>query len=105
MALNINATITTDEGFEVNNAFGYLNIYILAPDSNWTNVSYYKSKTDWEANKQPLNVSSLPSNVQTELTNTEFWGDALATTIHEKAITEIEKVTGADTCTIDKGTI
>jgi len=105
MALNINATITTDEGFEVNNAFGYLNIYILAPDSNWTNVSYYKSKTDWEANKQPLNVSTLPSNVQTELTNAEFWGDALATTIHEKAIEKIEEVTGEGTCTIDTGTI
>jgi len=68
MALNINATITTDEGFEVTNAFGYLNIYILAPESNWANISYFKSKADYEANKQPLNVSSLPSNVQTELT-------------------------------------
>jgi hypothetical protein len=44
MALNINTTITTDEGFEVSNAFAYLNIYILAPTSNWVNVSYYKSK-------------------------------------------------------------
>jgi len=105
MALNINATITTDEGFEVTSAFGYLNIYILAPESNWTNVSYYKSKADWEANKQPLNVSTLPSNVQTELTNTEFWGDTLATTIHNKAIEKIEEVTGAGTCTIDTGTV
>lgn len=105
MALNINATITTDEGFEVTSAFGYLNIYILAPDSNWTNVSYYKSKADWEANKQPLNVSILPSNVQTELTNTEFWGSTLATTIHEKAIEKIEEVTGADTVTIDNETV
>jgi hypothetical protein len=29
MALNINTTITTDEGFEVLNPFAYLNIYIL----------------------------------------------------------------------------
>jgi hypothetical protein len=102
MALNINATITTDEGFEVTNAFGYLNIYILAPESNWANISYFKSKADYEANKQPLNVSTLPSNVQTELTSTEFWGDALATTVHNKCIEKIEEVTGADTCTIDQ---
>jgi hypothetical protein len=102
MALNINATITTDEGFEVTNAYGYLNIYILAPESNWANISYFKSKADYEANKQPLNVSSLPSNVQTELTAAEFWGDALATTVHNKCIAKVEEVTGADTCTIDQ---
>jgi len=43
MALSINTTITTDEGFEVSNAIGYLNIYILAPGSNWVNLNYYKS--------------------------------------------------------------
>ena len=47
MALQINTTITTDEGFEVSNAFGYLNIYILAPQSNWVNLNYYKSEQDW----------------------------------------------------------
>lgn len=100
MALNINTTITTDEGFEVSNAFAYLNIYILAPESNWVNVSYFKSKSDWETAKAPLNVNTLPSNVQTELTAEEFWGTALATTIHNKAIEKIEEVTGADTVTI-----
>jgi len=100
MALNINATITTDEGFEVSNAFGYLNIYILAPDSNWANVSYFKSKADWEAGKQPLNVSSLPNNVQTELTSEEFWGESLATVVHNKCIAAIEEITGEDSVVV-----
>ena len=105
MALNINTTITTDEGFEVSNAFAYLNIYILAPESNWVNVSYFKSKSDWETGKAPLNVNTLPSNVQTELTASEFWGSELATLIHEKCIVKIEEITGPDTVTIDTGQI
>lgn len=79
MAIKINTPITTDEGFVVDNAFGYLNIYILAPNSNWVNLNYYKSEEDFIAGKSPLNVSSIPSQVQTELTNAEFWGTALAT--------------------------
>lgn len=102
MALNINTTITTDEGFEVSNAFAYLNIYILAPESNWVNVSYFKSKEHWETGKAPLNVNALPSNVQTELTTEEFWGTELATVIHQKCIVKIEEVTGANTVTISQ---
>ena len=105
MAVNIYKPITTDEGFEVSNAFAYLNIYILAPTSNWANVSYYKSKADWETGKSPLNVNTLPSNVQTELSSSEFWGTELATVIHEKCLTAIELVTGAGTVTIDTGQI
>jgi hypothetical protein len=101
MALNINTTITTDEGFEVSNAFAYLNIYILAPTSNWVNVSYYKSKSDWETGKAPLNVNTLPSNVQTELTSEQFWSNVLAITIHDKCKDKIEEVTGVGTVTID----
>jgi len=101
MALNINTTVTTDEGFEVSNAFGYLNIFILAPGSNWVNLSYFKSEQDWIDGKQPLNVSDLPNQVQTELNTTEFWGDALAMTIHEKCKSKIEEVTGANTVTIN----
>ena len=100
MALSINTTITTDEGFEVSNAFGYLNIFILAPQSNWVNLSYFKSEEDWVSGKSPLNVSSLPNQVQTELTSEEFWSTTLATTIHEKCQTEIEAITGAGTVTI-----
>jgi hypothetical protein len=102
MALNINTTVTTDEGFEVSNAFAYLNIYILAPTSNWVNVSYFKSKEDWETGKAPLNVNTLPSNVQTELSEEEFWGSELATVVHDKCIAAIEAVTGEETVTINK---
>ena len=100
MALNINTTVTTDEGFEVSNAFGYLNIFILAPGSNWVNLSYFKSEQDWIDGKQPLNVSELPNQVQTELTKEEFWGDGLVTLIHNKCISKIEEVTGKNSVTI-----
>lgn len=94
MALKINTTITTDEGFEVSNAFGYLNIYILAPQSNWVNLNYYKSEQDWIDGKAPLNVNMIPSQVQTELTTSEFWGNNLALTIHEKCVAKIEEIVG-----------
>ena len=100
MALSINTTMTTDEGFEVSNAFGYLNIFILAPNSNWVNLNYFKSEQDWIDGKSPLNVSSLPNQVQTELTKEEFWGSTLAGTIHSKCVAKIEEVTGEGTVTI-----
>ena len=103
MAIKINTPITTDEGFVVDNAFGYLNIYILAPQSNWVNLNYYKSQEDFANGKSPLNVSSIPSQVQTELTNEEFWGTALAMTITNKCVAAIEAITGAGTVEIITG--
>jgi hypothetical protein len=100
MAIKINTTLTTDEGFEVSNAFGYLNIYILAPNSNWVNLNYYKSEEDFAAGKSPLNVSAIPNQVQTELTTEEFWGANLATLIHEKCKAKVEEVTGENTVSI-----
>jgi len=93
MAIKINTPITTDEGFTVDNAFGYLNIYILAPNSNWVNLNYYKSEEDFAAGKSPLNINSIPCVVQTELTTEEFWG-ATTTIIHNKCIAAIEAVVG-----------
>ena len=100
MALSINTTITTNEGFEVSNAFSYLNIYILDPQSNWVNISYYKSEQDWIEGKSPLNVNTLPNQIQTGLTSEEFWSNGLAMVIHNKCKTVIEEVTGAGTVTI-----
>lgn len=94
MALKITTQITTEEGFEVSNAFAYLNIYIQSPGSNWINLAYYKSEQDWVSGKQPLNVNQLPSSVQTELTQQEFWNNQLAMTLHEKCIAKIEEVVG-----------
>ena len=99
MALSINTTITTNEGFEVSNAFCYLNIFILAPQSNWCNLMYFKSEQDWVDGKNQLNTN-LPTQVQTELTSEEFWGDGLAMVIHNKCKSAIEEVTGAGTVTI-----
>lgn len=103
MAIKINTPITTDEGFVVDNAFGYLNIYILAPNSNWVNLNYYKSEEDFIAGKSPLNVNTIPSQVQTELTNEEFWGTSLALTITQKCVNAIEAITGPNTVEIITG--
>ena len=98
MALSINTTLTTSEGFEVTSAFAFLNIYLI--NDNWVNISYVKSQEDWVAGKQSLNLPTLPSRVSTNLTVEEFWGDGLMTLIHDKCITEIETVTGEGTVTI-----
>lgn len=100
MAIQINTTITTDEGFEVVNPWAWVDQYLIS--INWANVQYYKSKADFQQGKTPLNISTLPSNVSTDITNAEFWGSTLAEDFHNKCIEAIEKVTGADTCTIDK---
>jgi hypothetical protein len=98
MALSINTSLTTAEGFEVTSAFAFLNIYLI--NDNWVNISYFKSQEDWVAGKQSLNLPTLPSRVSTNLTVDEFWGDGLMTLIHDKCITEIETVTGEGTVTI-----
>jgi len=97
--ININANLTTDEGFEVTSAWAFIDIYLLA--DNWANVRYYKSKDAYQAGMNPLNVNSLPSRVSTDLTNESFWGSTLATDIHNSVIAKIEEVTGEGTCSID----
>jgi hypothetical protein len=66
MALSINTSLTTAEGFEVTSAFAFLNIYLI--HDNWVNISYFKSQEDWVAGKQSLNLPTLPSRVSTNLT-------------------------------------
>lgn len=98
MALSINKTLTTAEGFEVSGAFAFLNIYLL--NDNWVNISYFKSEADWLSGKQSLNLPELPSRVGTDLTVAEFWGDGLVSLIHDKCIAKIEEVTGEGTVSI-----
>ena len=76
MAININATLTTDEGFEVTNPWAYVDIYLIG--DNWANVRYYKSKSDYQQGFQPLNINTLPSRVSTDIDNSKFWGTQLA---------------------------
>ena len=100
MAIQVNTKVVTNEGFEVNGVFAFLNIYLV--NDNWVNISYYKSEADWKAGLGSLNIN-LPSRVSTNLTVQEFWGEYLVTLIHEKCIAEIETVTGANTCVIVEG--
>ena len=100
MAIKVNSSITTNEGFVVDGAFAFLNIYLV--NSNWVNISYFKSEEDWTAGAQSLNVN-LPSRVGLDLTNEEFWSTELITNIHNKCVAEIEVQTGEGTCTIVQG--
>jgi hypothetical protein len=98
MALQITTNVTTSDGFTVQ-PFGFLDIQLYQPFSRAL-ITYYKDQATFEAGGSPVNVPNLPSLVNAELTATEFWGNNLATLIHNKCITAIEEVTGADTCEI-----
>lgn len=100
MAIQINATLITDEGFEVQNPYCWVDQYLL--NSNWANLRYYKSKEDFAAGFSALNIITMPAMVETGVTNAEFWGDDLATVFTQKCVDAIEAVLGPDTCTIDK---
>lgn len=98
MAIKITKPLVTQEGFEVNECFGFLSIYLLS--DCWTNIAYYKSEADFEAGKQSLNIQELPSRCGLTLTAQEFWGNALAADITNQCIAQIEAVIGTGTCTI-----
>jgi hypothetical protein len=98
MAIKITKPLVTQEGFEVNECFGFLSIYLL--DSSWVNIAYYKSEADFEAGKQSLNIQELPSRCGLTLSAQQFWGNALASDITNQCIAQIEAVIGAGTCTI-----
>jgi len=98
MAIKINKTLVTKEGFEVNECFGFLSIFIL--NDSWSNIAYYKSEADYETGKQSLNIEELPSRCGLAISAPTFWGTTLATDIHNQCIAQIEEVIGAGTCTI-----
>jgi hypothetical protein len=98
MAIQINKNVTTSDGFTVK-PFAFLDIQLYQPFSRAL-LTYYKDKASFDAGIAPLNLPTLPSLVNAELTAQEFWGNDLATLIHNKCITAIEEVTGAGTCNI-----
>lgn len=98
MAIQINKPLVTQEGFEVNQCFGFLSIYLL--QDSWTNIAYYKSEADYLAGKQSLNIQELPSRCGLTLTAQQFWGNSLAADITNQCIAQIEAVIGTGTCTI-----
>ena len=98
MAIQIDKTLVTQEGFVVDQCFGFLSIYILG--DCWTNLAYYKSEADYLAGKQSLNIQELPSRCGLTLSAQQFWGNALAADITNQCIAQIEAVIGTGTCTI-----
>jgi hypothetical protein len=98
MAIQINKNVITSDGFTVK-PFAFLDIQLYQPFSRAL-LTYYKDQAAFEAGTAPLNLPTLPSLVNAELTAQEFWGTDLATLIHNKCITAIEEVTGAATCAI-----
>jgi len=98
MAIKITKELTTQEGFVVQECFGFLSIFML--NDSWTNVAYFKSEADYLAGKQPLNIAELPSRVSLDITAEQFWGTTLATDMHDKVKTAVEEVIGENTVTI-----
>ena len=99
MAIQINKTVQTAEGFDVN-PFCYLLIQLYQPGSSNCILQYYKSEADFVEKANAINIPSLPSAFDADITSAEFWGPQLAMDFHNKAVTQIEAITGAGTCTI-----
>lgn len=98
MAIQINADVTTSDGFVVR-PFAFLSIQLYEPFSR-SLISYYKDKDAFKAGAASLNIPSLPSLANCELTSQQFWGSELATLLTEAAVEQIEAVTGQGTCVI-----
>lgn len=98
MAIQINADVTTSEGFVVR-PFAFLSIQLYEPFSR-SLISYYKDKDAFKAGASPLAIPSLPTLANCELTSEQFWGTELATLLTNAALAEIEQVTGQGTCVV-----
>lgn len=99
MAIQINTNVETADGFTVQ-PFCYLYIQIYAPNFSNCVLQYFKSEQDFIDAKSPINIPSLPTIFNAEITSQEFWGTELALTFHNKAIVLIEEITGQDSCTV-----
>jgi hypothetical protein len=99
MAIQINTTVETAEGFQVK-PFCYLLIQCYNPGFSNCILSYYKDQAAFESGAQTLNIPSLPSAFNAEITAAEFWGPQLALDYHNKAVAAIEAITGPNSCTI-----
>jgi hypothetical protein len=97
MALKINADVVTSDGFTVQ-PFVFLDIQLYKPFSRAL-LTYYKDEASYQADKSPVNVN-LPTLINVELSYEEFFGPNLAMLFHDKAIEEIEKITGEGTVVV-----
>jgi hypothetical protein len=99
MAIQINKSVETADGFEVQ-PFCYLFIQCYNPGFSNCILTYFKNEAAFQAGAQSLNIPSLPSAFNAEITSAEFWGPQLAMDYHNKAIAAIEAVIGPNSCTI-----
>lgn len=97
MAIQVNTTVQTTDGFEVQ-PFCFLDIQLYQPFSRAI-LTYWKSKDAYLSGLAAVSVN-LPTIAEVALTSEEFFGPNLATLIHEKAVEMIEEQTGAGTCVI-----
>ena len=97
MAIQINTTVQTTDGFDVQ-PFCFLDIQLYQPFSRAI-LSYYKNQQSFSAGSTTVNVP-LPTLVEVPLTSAEFFGPNLAMLIHQKAVELIEQQTGPGTCVI-----
>lgn len=97
MAIQVNTTVQTSDGFEVQ-PFCFLDIQLYQPFSRAL-ISYYKNQEAYVSGSSQVNIN-LPSLVEVPLTSEEFFGPNLAMIIHEKAVEAIEAQTGPGTCVI-----
>jgi hypothetical protein len=97
MAIQVNTTVQTSDGFEVQ-PFCFLDIQLYQPFSRAL-LTYYKDRAAYKAGNSPVNVT-LPTLAEVNLNNGEFFGPDLAKIFHEKAIELIEEITGPGTCVI-----
>ena len=97
MAIQVNTTVQTSDGFEVQ-PFCFLDIQLYQPFSRAI-LTYYKDQSAFVSGSSSVNVN-LPTLAEVALTSEEFFGPNLATIIHEKAVEMIEEITGPGTCVI-----
>jgi hypothetical protein len=97
MAIKINSQVNTVDGFTVE-PFVFLDIQLYKPFSRAV-LTYYKDQTAFENGASSVQVQ-LPMSVEVELKSGDFFGPNLAMLFHDKAVVEIEKITGSGTCQI-----
>lgn len=99
MALKINTTIETQEGFTTDKAIVFLDIF-LVQGPQYVNMMYFASLEAFQSGKPPITPANIATQVFFKMPANVFWGDQLATDIHDICKAEIEKVTGPNTVSI-----
>jgi len=99
MALKINTTIETQEGFTTDKAIVFLDIF-LVQGPQYVNMMYFSSLEAFQSGKPPITPANIATQVFFKMAPATFWGDQLATDIHDICKAEIEKVTGPNTVAI-----